>query len=236
LPLNHAFQEGAEIIVDLKQYIIYRCVVGSQAYSLAEAGSDIDRRGFFVPPVDLHWSLAGVPEQIVDNANQECYWEVQKFLILALKGNPTILECLYTPLVETTTPLAHELLAMRHIFLSRRIYDTYNGYVQSQFTKLAQYHHTRGEIRWKHAMHLIRLLLVGVTALREGYIPVQVDEHRDQLLAIRHGQTPWDAVDAWRLTLHQQLDAAFAQTSLPENPDYAQADAFLIKARRSMVN
>lgn len=220
----------------LSQHIIYRCIIGSQAYGLAEAGSDIDRRGFFLPPADQHWSLGGVPEQIVDDANQECYWELQKFLILALKGNPTVLECLYTPLVETTTPLAEELLAMRHIFLSRRIYNTYNGYVHSQFTKLVQYHHTRGEIRWKHAMHLIRLLLAGITAQREGYIPVRVDEHREQLLAIRHGNVAWDAVDAWRLELHTQLDAAFAQTTLPEQPDYARADAFLIKARRSMVS
>jgi hypothetical protein len=141
---------------------------------------------------------------------------VQKFLTLALKGNPTILECLYTPLVEMATPLAHELLTMRHIFLSRRIYGTYNGYVQSQFTKLAHYHRTRGEIRWKHGMHLTRLLLAGITALREGYVPVRVDTYREQLLAIRHGRLPWDEVDAWRLALHKQLDQAFTTTTLPE--------------------
>ncbi len=114
------------------------------------------------------------------------------------------------------TPLAHELLTMRHIFLSRRIYGTYNGYVQSQFTKLAHYHRTRGEIRWKHGMHLTRLLLAGITALREGYVPVRVDTYREQLLAIRHGRLPWDEVDAWRLALHKQLDQAFTTTTLPE--------------------
>jgi hypothetical protein len=107
--------------------------------------------------------------------------------------------------------------------------------VQSQFTKLTHYHHTRGEIRWKHAMHLIRLLLSGITALRERVIRVRVDEYRDHLLAIRHGKLPWDEVDAWRRDLHAQLDAAFAETKLPPHPDYKRADAFLIKARRSMV-
>jgi predicted nucleotidyltransferase len=50
---------------------------------------------------------------------------------MALKANPNVLECLYSPLVEMATPLAQELLAMRSIFLSRLVYQTYNGYVMS---------------------------------------------------------------------------------------------------------
>ncbi len=94
---------------------------------------------------------------------------------------------------------------------------------------------TRGEIRMKHAMHLIRLLLSGIVALREGRVLVHVGEHRERLLAIRHGELPWEEVEDWRLRLHAEFDAAFARTTLPEDPDYARADAFLIAARRSMV-
>ena len=36
--------------VDLHDHIIYRCVVGSQTYGLNEPGSDVDRRGIYVPP------------------------------------------------------------------------------------------------------------------------------------------------------------------------------------------
>src|SRR5438067_10579055 len=116
--------EAAEAI--LRGSVIYRCVVGSRAYGLDEAGSDTDRRGIYLPPADRHWSLDGVPEQLENAATQECYWEIQKFLTLALKANPTILECLYTPLVEVATPLAEELLAMRPLFLSRLLYQAYN--------------------------------------------------------------------------------------------------------------
>jgi predicted nucleotidyltransferase len=52
---------------------------------------------------------------------------------MALKANPNILECLYTPIVEHVTPLAQEVLNMRATFLSRVVYQTYNGYVMSQF-------------------------------------------------------------------------------------------------------
>ena len=46
--------------------VILRVVVGSRAYGLAEPESDTDRRGVFLPPAELHWSLYGVPEQIDD--------------------------------------------------------------------------------------------------------------------------------------------------------------------------
>jgi hypothetical protein len=222
----------------LKTYradVIYRCIVGSRAYRLDNEASDIDYRGIYLPAADRQWSLAGVPEQIQDVHSNEVYWELQKFLTLALKANPNILECLYSPLVEETTELAEELCAMRHTFLSRLIYQSYGGYVFSQFRKLEQDLRQAGTVRWKHAMHLVRRLLSGITALREGYIPVEVGARRDELLAIRHQKMAWDEVNAWRLALHREFDAAFAHTTLPERPDYARADAFLIRARRSRV-
>ena len=220
---------------DLTVHIIYRCVVGSRAYGLDEAGSDTDRRGIYLPPAALHWSLYGVPEQLEHRDTEECYWEMQKFLVLALKANPNVLECLYTPLVETATPLAQELLAMRAVFLSQLVYQTYNGYVMSQFKKLEQDLRTRGSIRWKHAMHLIRLLLSGITVLKEGFVPVRVEAYRERLLAIRRAEMPWAEVNAWRLSLHREFDAVLTTTRLPERPDYATANTFLLKARRSMV-
>jgi len=227
-------------------FIIYRCVVGSQAFGLSDDDSDVDRRGIYLPPAELHWSLYGVPEQIgpsrtgPEHDTAETYWELQKFLVMALKANPNILECLHTPLVEHATPLAQALVAHRKVFLSKLIYQTYNGYVMSQFKKLEQDLRPRaeapcGEIKWKHAMHLMRLLLSGISALREGELRVRLDEHRAALLAIKRGEQPWPEVNAWRLRLHKGFDEAFASTQLPERPDYAWANEFLLKARKEMV-
>jgi len=220
---------------NLLRFVIYRCVVGSHAYGLAEPESDRDVRGIFLPPAELHWSLRGVPEQLENKKTDECYWELAKFLRLALKANPNILECLYTPLVETVTPLAQELLDMREAFLSRLVYQTYNGYVMAQFRRFQAHVRDAGSIRWKHAMHLIRLLLAGITLLREGHLPLRVEEHRERLLAVRRGEVPWEEIDAWRLALHGQLDQALERTCLPEGPDYERVNAFLVRARRSMV-
>ena len=155
---------------------------------------------------------------------------------MALKANPNILECLYTPLVEYANPIAEELLQIRQIFVSKLLYQTYNGYVMAQFKKLRKHLENHGTIRWKHAMHLIRLLLAGITALQEGYIPVNVQSHREQLLAIRQEKLTWGEINQWRLQLHADFDRAFEQTTLPEKPDYDRANAFLVTARRSMVD
>ncbi len=173
---------------DLFEHIIYKCVVGSRAFGLDVDESDIDRRGIYLPPAEMQWSLYGLPEQVEDNATQECYWELQKFLILALKANPNILECLYTPLVEHASPIAEELLEHRNKFLSKLVFQTYNGYVISQFKKLEQDLRNREQLRWKHVMHLIRLLISGITTLKESYVPVRVEKDRDRLMAIRAGE------------------------------------------------
>lgn len=221
--------------LDLYNYVIYRCVVGSRAFGLDHETSDIDRRGIYLPPADLHWSLYGIPEQLDNPENQECYWELQKFLLLALKANPNVLECLYTPLIETQSIIAEELLRVREIFLSKLIYQTYNGYVMSQFKKMEQDLRTVGEVRLKHAMHLIRLLISGVTILKEGFVPVKVEQYRSELLAIRDGEMSWPEVNTWRLSLHKDFDLAFTSSGLPDRPNYEKANAFLIKARRKMI-
>ena len=230
---KHAQAEipGGPDSTDFYKFVIYRCIVGSTAYGLDREGSDTDRRGFYLPPAALEWSLAGVPDQL-ESDNEEGYWAIEKFIRLALKANPNVLESLYSPLVETCTPLARDLIDMRHIFLSQYIHRTYNAYVLSQFKKLEQDLRNHGQVRWKHVMHLIRLLLSGVVVLKHGFVPLRVDEHRDRLLAIRRGEVPWEEVEQWRLALHRDLDEALKTTLLPQHPDYQRATDFLIRARR----
>lgn len=221
---------------DLYDHVIYRCITGSRAYGLSRDDSDTDRRGVYLPPARMHWSLYGVPEQLENPETEEMYWELEKFLKLALKANPNVLEALYTPLVEHADPLAREMLAMREKFLSRLVYQTFNGYAMSQFKKLEADVRGSGQIKWKHAMHLIRLLMAGIRTLRTGEVPVLVDgEHRERLLAIRDGTMAWEEVDRWRLALHAEFDKAFGETRLPERPDYEAVNAFLVKARREMA-
>jgi len=143
-----------------------------------------------------------------------------------------VLECLYSPLVETCTPLAQRLLDMKEAFLSKLVFQTYSGYVASQFKKMQTDIKNQGKVKWKHVMHLIRLLLSGTHVLREGLVAVQVGEYREQLLSIKRGEMEWDEVEQWRLSLHKEFNDSFEHTTLPERPDYAKANEFLLDARR----
>lgn len=233
--INFDNPNAAMVDRELEEHIIYSCIVGSRAYGLENESSDTDRRGIFLPPAELHWSLYGVPEQIEDSKTDECYWEIQKFLVLTLKANPNVLECLYSPMVETVTPLAQELLDNRNRFLSQLVYQTYNGYVLSQFRKLEADMRQKGEPKWKHVMHLIRLLLSGINVLSQGSVLVEVGHYKEKLLDIRFGRIPFDEINNWRLELHKEFDQAYENTKLPERPDYEWANNFLIKARREKV-
>jgi predicted nucleotidyltransferase len=235
--LGEAQSNGQQVspAFDLESCIIYRCVVGSRAYGLDTDESDTDLRGIYIAPAELQWSLFGAPEQFEDNATQSCYWELQKFIVMALRANPNILECLYSPVVEKQTELGAELLALRKEFLSQMIFQTFNGYAMSQFKKIEQDIRNSGQIKWKHAMHLLRLLLTGAATLREGRVPVRVEVHRDRLLAVKCGETPWAEVDAWRKELHHDFERALSEAKLPERPDYEAANRFLIKARQEMA-
>lgn len=216
----------------LYERVIFRCIIGSRAYGLDDEASDTDYRGVYLPPADLHWSLYGVPEQLENDASQEVYWELQKFIILALKANPNVLECLNSPLVETLSPLGQELLELRGAFLSKLAFQTYSGYVASQFKKLQIDMRNQQRVKWKHVMHLIRLLLSGITLMNTGEVDIDARGQRDKLLDIKHGRLQFEVVENWRLELQKKFEAAFQNTPLPDRPDYERVNEFLLQARR----
>ena len=230
--------ELGEIRDDLRPWIIYRCQVGSKAFGLANDESDDDVRGIYLPPARLHWSLRRLPEQLEynDGRQDEVYWELDKFLRLALKANPNVLETLWTPLVIQANDVANELRIIRKAFLSKHVYKTYSGYVLSQFRRMSRSYMADGVYKPKHAMHLIRLLYSGIAALNTGKIRIDVGEHRGELLHIRNDDVPFDDVMRRALALDEVFQTAFHQTELPEQPNYAQVDALLIRARRSMTD
>lgn len=224
--------------LDLLPYTIYRCQVGSKAFGLSHEDSDDDYRGIFLPPAELDWSLYKLPEQIESNdgQNDEVYWELGKFLRLALKANPNILETLWSPIVIQAEPIARQLLEIRQVFLSKHIYKTYSGYVLSQFRRMRNAYEKTGKYKTKHAMHLLRLLHSGIGALETGEIMIDVSSHRDTLMDVRMGKYSFDQIRQQAMDLDRRFQQAFEASRLPDQPDFGVVNQFLISARRSMVD
>ena len=231
--VDNLLRDSPVDIDSFRSCIIYKCQVGSKAFGLATESSDDDIRGIFLLPARQQWSLFESPEQLESNDGQldEVFWELEKFLRLALKANPNILETLWSPVVLESSPLADELRQMRHAFLSRQIYKTYSGYALSQFRRMKNSYASKGSFKFKHAMHLIRLLHSGTQTLKTGEIMIDVSDFRGELLRIRNGHYSFEEVEAMAKDLEQTFAEAFERTKLPEQPDLAQVNRFLIKAR-----
>jgi hypothetical protein len=236
--VDHSVEATATAGPDVSAFVIYRVTVGSRAFGLSTESSDEDRRGVFLPPADWTWSLTKPPEQVefFTDGVEEVDWEIEKFLRLALHANPNILETLWSPAVLHCDETGEELRRMRSAFLSRHLYKTYSGYVLSQFKLMKRSYDEKGTFKAKHAMHLIRLLHSGIHALAEGEIRVDVAEHREELLAVRHGKVAFDEVRRRALDLDKQFAEAFTRTTLPEKPDTERVNRFLIAARRRRVS
>ncbi|GIJ81342.1 hypothetical protein SAMN05443287_12425 [Micromonospora phaseoli] len=206
-------------------------VVGSRAYGLDRPGSDYDRRGVFVAPTRAFWHLDKPPTHLDGPAAEQFSWEFERFCVLALQGNPTVLEVLWSPLIETITADGERLLAARRAFLSRRVAQTYGSYARDQLDRVAARRQRTGETNHKQAMHMIRLLVAGVHVLRTGEILVDVRHLRDRLLAVRRGELPWEMCVAWATELLAELADAAATTTLPEQPDRDAVDRLLTAVR-----
>ncbi len=216
----------------VEQHTILSVVVGSRAFGLALATSDTDRRGVYVAPTEEFWRLEKPPPHLDGPLPEQFNWEVERFCALALAANPNLLEVLHSPLVERCTPLGEELRELAPAFLSRRVHRTYARYARAQFGKARARREREGEPRWKHVMHLLRLLISGAAILESGDVQLDVGAHRERLLAVRRGELTWEEVLAWQDLLSTRLDAALGHSPLPADPDVARVDDWLVSVRR----
>ncbi|MER7205348.1 nucleotidyltransferase [Streptomyces sp. CB01635] len=223
----------AEALDLVRDHTIYSCVMGSRAFGLATDGSDTDRRGVFVAPTPMFWRFEKPPTHVDGPADEQFSWELERFCELALRANPNILECLHSPLVEHVTDTGRELLDLREAFLSQQVHATFTGYALGQRKKLDADVRQYGAPRWKHAMHLLRLLASCRDLLRTGRLTLDVGEDRAALLAVKRGEVSWDGVVARMARLGAEAEEAAVRTPLPAEPDRARVADFLIDVRRA---
>ncbi|MBM2616207.1 nucleotidyltransferase domain-containing protein [Actinoplanes sp. LDG1-06] len=215
----------------VERHTVLGVVVGSRAYGLSGPASDHDRRGVFVAPTRSFWTLDKPPTHLDGPLPEQFSWEIERFCTLALQANPTVLEVLWSPLIERREAAGEELLSVRGAFLSRKVASTYGEYARDQLNRVAARRARTGETNWKQAMHMIRLLLAGAHVLRTGEVLVDVTPLRSSLLDIRGGSVSWDSVTEWAAELQGELTASASTTELPDEPDRAAVNELLSHVR-----
>ncbi|MYU22739.1 nucleotidyltransferase domain-containing protein [Streptomyces sp. SID8352] len=217
----------------VRDHTVYSCVMGSRAFGLATEDSDTDRRGVFLAPAPLFWRFEKPPTHLEGPAEEQFGWELERFCELALRADPNVLECLYSPLVEYADATGRELLDLRGAFLSRGVRTSFLRFADGRRRRLDAAVRAHGAPRWKHAMHLLRLLASARDLLRTGTLEVRVGDRREALLAVRRGEVPWAEVSARLDRLVEECEEAARRGPLPEEPDRRRVEDFLVRVRRA---
>lgn len=215
-------------------HVLLSGIVGSTAYGLAHAGSDIDRLGLFAAPTADFHGLHRPAESHVTTAPDRTLHEAAKWCRLALVCNPTASELVWLPddMYETRTPLGDELMALRRSFLSARaVRNSYLGYAAQQFRKLSTRDPADPVSRVqgaKHARHLVRLVEQGLALHETGGITVRLaDPDRVRALGERYAERPADA-EGLLAAAEERFDRP---GTLPDAPDEAPVEAWLRRVR-----
>lgn len=97
---------------------ILKVIVGSQAHGLAKPESDFDYRGVFVVPTQEILKLGGHVEHTswIEGKDDDTSWEIGKFLMMATKSNPTVLETFLAPRADMQT-------MMPDAFFNKKFYE-----------------------------------------------------------------------------------------------------------------
>ncbi len=175
---------------------ILRCIVGSQSYGLSLDSSDRDEKGVCIEPFEHFCNLKGKFEQVEFRSAAErtgksdapseagdldlTIYSLEKFLRLAIAGNPNIVELLFISgdsILEATQAGA-DLRDLYSVIINRQAGKRYLGYMEAQRQRLlgerGQMRITRTELidefgyDTKYMSHVIRLGFQGVELLETG--------------------------------------------------------------------
>ena len=220
--------------------ILLSGVVGSTAYGLDTADSDVDRLGVFAAPTVAFHGLHKPQESHVTVHPDATYHEAAKWLRLALGGNPTVTELVWLGEYEVIEPLGEELTRIRHCLLSaKRVRDAYLGYATQQFRKLEN----RGDGSFsadtrkrteKHARHLWRLLHQGAQLHKSGVLVARWPPDRAAECRV-FGERVAAGDLAVATAAFRDAEEVFDRPgTLPGRPDETVAEAWLLRVRRAM--
>ncbi len=203
---------------------------GSRGYGTQHVDSDYDYRGVYVAPTQTFLGLHATAEHHQNGVGGDVtIFEVGKFLRLALKANPNILEILYNPTPLHSDNFGDMIRAERDKMIgARNVRAAYGGFSLGQ-KKQGERH--SGKRLQKHRLHSLRVLEAGIVLLETGILPVIVPNADD--LRTRCAQ-PTEVFEQDIEHLLKKLDTV--STILPEEPSYDAINKLLIRIRLDKLN
>jgi predicted nucleotidyltransferase len=114
----------------------------------------------------------------------------------------------------------------------KNIYSDMNNIVH-EYGKLTHRNNKKDELHLnKHAMHLIRLLIMGTEILEGKGVNTYRENDRDFLLSVRNGKWSYEQIFEMVDEYEKKFQYAANNTTLPKNPDYHAVEEILINMYR----
>ena len=237
-------------LADMKDDLILVGLAGSHSYGTNIETSDIDVRGIRYNNID---TILGIkePGQYISPNTDTVIYDLNKAIPLLAKCNPNMIEMLGLSLKDKIywNNDGTELELNVDMFLSKNaIKNAFGGYARAQLKRLQNGERSDGHnvkktdaALCKHAMHLIRLLLMGIEILQTGKVNTRrSDSEIELLMDIRTGKYLIDGkMDANFYTLTNVLDGAlgkaYESSKLPEEPDWERINKFLYQVNYETI-
>jgi uncharacterized protein len=186
--LNNKEYEFLNSNKNLGDNIIYLTLSGSVGYGTNVGHSDVDLRGVTMERKESLYGFQGF-EQFEDAETDTVIYGLKKFISLAIRGNPNILELLGTKdeHILHMNKYGQALRDHRDIFLSKRIINTFGNYASAQLRRLqnalARDHYPQDE-KEKHILNSINNQMNHFTAnyadFGKGSMKLYIDKSNKQ--------------------------------------------------------
>ncbi len=223
--------------VDAHPYpLLFATISGAHLYGFPSADSDFDLRGVHLLPLPQLLGLHAQDETIERSGIHDgleidlVTHDAKKFFGLLLKKNGYVLEQLLSPLVVHTTPQHDELKSLAPDCITRHHAHHYLGFAATQW-KLFQ---KESPPHVKPLLYVYRVILTGIHLMRTGEVeanlvrlnetarlPYVADLIARKTFGAEHGRLESADLDFHRqeyARLIAELEAAFAESKLPEKP------------------
>lgn len=229
----------------LPDNMLYETMMGSEAYGVSSAESDMDIYGVVIPPKELifpHLSgeIPGFGAQIQRFNQWQLHhlkalgkeWDfsvygIVRFFQLAMDNNPNILDSLFAPkrCVLHCTQSWEVVRQNRRIFLHKGSWHKFSGYAHSQMHKIRTKMAEGGRrdliekfgYDVKFAYHLVRLMGEVEQIMTEGDLDIERD--RERLKGIRRGDWKLEDLEAWFTEREKTLGTLYTTSTLRHTPD-----------------
>ena len=229
---------------------ILRCEVGSGAHGLAfKNKDDRDEMGITIPPPEYvlgmehfeHYIQRDQPDGVRSQPGDLdlTIYSLQKWMRLALAGNPSILLMLFAPPLRATV-LGKELQELAPHIVSMQAGPRFLGYLTAQKQRLLKERGTahipnRGDKDAKYASHMLRLGYQGIELLETGRISLPMPEPALTICREikRGGGSLDDALNTAGILIRRiedLLHAPFDQGPLDAHPDTEIVNAWMVEA------